>query len=187
MLARRRSCNEFATPQRILVSSTRIIRIWWAFYRFEGEFNFWLFLLAWTYLSGTPLNIYIFTSLPDRSYSARDTRYPSAVRIPEQPWIYLPRFSWVWDGWRKATAGSTVVFREESKVDWGRRSAACYLVGFPTCLIVYIGHWRSVLCWKVLFCSEQISAFIATGKGVLWDGEGRKRFLLSYRPFLVPY
>ena len=30
---------------------------------------------------------------------------------------------------------------------------------------------------KVLFCSEQCSASIATGNGVLSDGEGRKRFL----------
>ena len=30
---------------------------------------------------------------------------------------------------------------------------------------------------KVLFYSEQCSATIATGDGVFWDGEGRKRFL----------
>ena len=47
-------------------------------------------------------------------------------------------------------------------------------------LSVHTGHWWSVLRWKVLFCSEQCSAFITTGNGVLWDGEGRKRFLLPH-------
>ena len=44
-------------------------------------------------------------------------------------------------------------------------------------LSVHTSHWWSVLRRKVLFCSEQCSPSIATGNGILWDGEGRKRFL----------
>ena len=68
--------------------------------------------------------------------SARDTRYQSAVRIQEQPQIYLPRFSWIWDRRREATAGSPVVYGEEIKVDWSRRSAACYLVSFAISMYI---------------------------------------------------
>ena len=64
------------------------------------------------------------------SISARETWYQSSVCIQEQPQVYLPRFSWIWDRRRESTAGSPVVYGEESKVDWCRRSAACYLVSF---------------------------------------------------------
>ena len=47
---------------------------------------------------------------------------------------------------------------------------------------VYTGHWWS-LRWKVLLYSEQCSASIATGNCVLWDGEGRKRFLSLHPSF----
>ena len=110
--------------------------------------------------------------------SARDTRYPSAVRIQEQPRICFPRFSWIWDWRREATAGSPAVSGEESKVDWCRRSAACYLVSFAISSYI-LGYWWPVLWWKVLLCSEQCSASIATGDSVLWDGEGRKRSLIA--------
>ena len=68
--------------------------------------------------------------------SARDTRYPSAIRIQEQPRIHFPRFSWIWDGRREATPGSSVVPGEESKVHWSRRSAACHLVSLYTSIHV---------------------------------------------------
>ena len=110
--------------------------------------------------------------------SARDTRYPSAVRIQDQPRIYLPRFSWIWDRWGEATAGSLVIFGEESKVDRSRRSAACCLVGFAIS--------AHILATDGQFCVERFCfvlnnarplASIAIGNGVFWDGEGRKRFL----------
>ena len=108
---------------------------------------------------------------------ARDARYQSAVRIQEQSGIYLPRFSWVWDGRRETTAGSPVVYKEESKVKGSRRSAACYLVSFAISLGAYTSNWLSVLWLKVLLCSEQCSAAIAAGNGLLWDSKGGKRFL----------
>ena len=98
-------------------------------HRSEDEFYFWHILLAWTHLSGTPLTLDIcYCSWP--YHTARDTWHPSAVCIQEQPRIYLSRFSRIWDRRQKATAGCPVVYGGESKVDWCRRSAACYLVCF---------------------------------------------------------
>ena len=54
---------------------------------------------------------------------------------------------------------------------------SCMLFGQFRYLSVHTGHWWSVLRLKVLYCSEQCSASISTGNGVLWDSEGRKRFL----------
>ena len=107
---------------------------------------------------------------------ARDTRYRSAIRIQEQPPIYLPWFSWIWDRRRETTADSPVVYEEESKVEGSRRSAACYLVGFATSAYIHSPLIFSSV-WKVLFCSEQCSASIATGNDIFWDSEGRKRFV----------
>ena len=129
MLAKQPSCNESATQPRILVSTTTIIRTWWVFIElkmnsgsdFSTSLNlpqryttyYWYLLVCLT--------------LP---ISARNSRYQSAVRIQEQPRICLSRFSRIWDRWREATAGSPVIFGEESKVDRCRLSAACYLVSF---------------------------------------------------------
>ena len=74
--------------------------------------------------------IQISTSVPDPTHTARNTWHQSAVRIQEQPRIYFPRFPWIWDRRQDATAGSFVVYKEESKVDRCRWSAACYLVSF---------------------------------------------------------
>ena len=63
--------------------------------------------------------------------SARETRYQSAVRIQKQPRIHLSWFTWIWDRWWETTAGRLVVFGEESKGHWSKRSAACYLVSLP--------------------------------------------------------
>ena len=127
MLAKRRSCNESATQRRILVSSTTIIRTWWVFIDLKMNSASDIFnQLEPT--SAVLRLLWISTSDLTLPISARDTRYQSAVRIQEQPWIYLPRFSWIRVGRRKATAGSPVIYGEESKVDWSRRSAARYLV-----------------------------------------------------------
>ena len=134
MLAKRRSCNESATQQRILASTT-IRRTWWVFIDLklisasdifnslnlpQRYFIYYKYLpLCWPYIS------------------ARDTRYQSAVRIQEQPPFYLPWFSWIWNRRQEATAGSNVVFEEESQVEGSKRSAACYLVSF-TMISAYI-------------------------------------------------
>ena len=91
--------------------------------------------------------------------SARDTRYQSAIRIQEQPRIYFPRFSWIWDGRREATAGSFVVHKEESKVKGSRRSAACYLVGFA--ILVYI------LAIDGQFCGERFCFVLNNSRPLL--------------------
>ena len=64
--------------------------------------------------------------------------------------------------------------RRQSRLKW---TISCMLFGQFRYLSVHIGHWWSVLRRKVLFCSEQCSTSIVTGKGLLWDGEGRKRYL----------
>ena len=69
----------------------------------------------------------VYLTLP---ISARDSRYQSAFCIQEQPQVYLPWFSWIRDGRREATAGSPVVYGDESKVEGSGRSTACYLVSF---------------------------------------------------------
>ena len=96
--------------------------------------------------------------MPDLTLVARDTWHPLAVRIQEPVQIYLPRFFWIWDRWREAT------------------SISCMLFG-PFAISSYILATDSHLWWKVLFCSEQCSTSIVTGKGLLWDGEGRKWYL----------
>ena len=98
-------------------------------HRPKDEFCFWHFRLARAYLSGISFTIDIYYCF-DSYISAGDTRYQSAVRIQEQSRFYLPRFSWIWDGWREATAGSPVIYGGESKVEGSRRSAACHLVSF---------------------------------------------------------
>ena len=98
-------------------------------HRPEDEFCFWYFQPASTYLSGTTLTIDILAYLTS-PISARHTRYQSVDLIQEQPQTYLPWFSWIWVWRQEATAGSPVVYWEEIKVDWSRRSAACYLVSF---------------------------------------------------------
>ena len=83
--------------------------------------------------------------MPDpNTHTARDTWHPSAVRIQKQPRVHLPWFSWIWDRRRKAASWSSVFYGAESKVNWGRRSATCYLVRFPY-VSVLTGHWWSVL------------------------------------------
>ena len=97
----------------------------------DDELCFWHFQLAWTYFSGTPFIIDMYRLMcPTLPILARDTRYQSAFRIQEQSQVYLPRFSWIWDGRREAIEGSPVVYKEESKIERSRRSAACYLVSF---------------------------------------------------------
>ena len=123
----------------------------------------------------------VYLTLP---ISARDSWYQSAFCIQEQPQVYLPWFSWIRDGRREATAGSPVVYGEESKVDWSRWSAACYLVSFA--ILAYIPTTDEQFWWKVLFCSEQCSASIATGINVLWDSEGRNRFLSPIFQAFIP-
>ena len=54
-----------------------------------------------------------------------------------------------------------------------RQSAACYLVSLVISAYILATDGQ----WKVLFCSEQCLATIATWNRVFWDGEGRKRFL----------
>ena len=73
---------------------------------------------------------YLLLFWPYRDLSARDTRYQSAVRIQDQSRFYLPRFTWIWSGRREATEGRPFVYGNESKVEWSRRSATCYLVSF---------------------------------------------------------
>ena len=97
-------------------------------HRHEDGFCFSKFLLAWTYIRGTPLTTDIYYSV--WPHAARDTWHPSAVRIQEQPWIYFPRFPRIWDRRQEPARGSPVIFGGESKVGWCRRSAACYLVSF---------------------------------------------------------
>ena len=80
----------------------------------DDEFRFWHFLLAWTYLSDTPLLLVCLT-LPIQ-------RGIHDIHIQEQPWIYyLPWFFWIWDRRRKATAGSPVIYGEESRVKRSRQ------------------------------------------------------------------
>ena len=81
--------------------------------------------------------------------SARYTRYQSAVRIPEQPQIYLPWFSWIWDRRREATEGSPFVYGQERKVERCTRSAARYLVGFT--ISAYILATDDQFCYE-RFC-----------------------------------
>ena len=135
-----------------------------------------IFQLAWSYFSRTSLTIVSHLLVCWPYISARDTRYQSTLRIQEQSRIYLPRFSWIWDGRREATAGSPVVYEEKSKVEGSKRSTACYLVGFT--ISAYIPLMVSS-AMKVLFCSEQCSAATPTGNEVFWDSEGRKRFSLT--------
>ena len=94
--------------------------------------------------------------------SAWDTRYQSGVRIQEQPQIYLPRFSWIWDRRQEAMAGSTLVYGEEIKVDWSRRSAACYLVSFATSAYI--------LATDDQFCGERF-CFVLNGARPLFPLE----------------
>ena len=116
----------------------------------EDEFCFWHFLLAQAYLSGTPLTIDIYyCAWP--YHTARDTWHPPAVRIQEQPRIYLPRFSWIWDRRREAIAGSPVVYGGKSEGEKCRRSAACYLVGFAISLYI--------LSTDVHFCGKGFVLF----------------------------
>ena len=180
MLAKRRSCNESVTRPRILVSTT-IRRTWWVFIDMK-------IILLLTFLTSLNLHrryiIYyrrLLLCWPYRDLPARDTRYQSAVRFQEQSWFYLPRFTWIWGGRREATAGSPVVYRDESKVEGSKGSASRYLVSFA--ISAYTSPWWSVPWWKVLFRSEQCSATIATGNDLFWDSESRKWFLsiLSFR------
>ena len=64
MLAKRRFCNEFVTQARTLVSTTRIIRTWWVFIdlKMNSASDIFYFLLAWTYVGGTPFHIDIYYS-----------------------------------------------------------------------------------------------------------------------------
>ena len=96
----------------------------------KDEFCFWQSQLAWTYLSGTSFTIDIYLLLYWPYISARDTRYQSAICIQEQSRFYLPRFSWIWDRRRDATAESPVIYGREGKVEGSTRSAPCYLVSF---------------------------------------------------------
>ena len=157
MLAKRRSCNESARQLRTPVSTTRIIRTWWVFIdlKMKSASNI---LLAWTYLSGTPLTTDIYY-VSDPTRTARDTRYQSAVRIQEQPRIYLPRFSWIWDRRREATAGSSVVYGGKSKVNWCRQSAACYLVSF------FISTY--ILATDGRFCGERFCFVLNNARPLL--------------------
>ena len=140
----------------------------------KNEFCFSHFQPAWTYLSGTLFSIDIYYCV-DPTYQARDTWYQSAVCVQEQSRFHLPRFSWIWDRRRETTAGSPVVYEEESGVEGSTRSAACYLVSFA--ISAYTSPWWSFPWWKVLFRSEQCSATIATGNNLFRDSESRKRFL----------
>ena len=136
MLAKRRSCNESVTQPRTLVSTT-IRRTWWVFIDLK-------IILLLTFLTSLNLHrryiIYyrrLLLCWPYRDLPARDTRYQSAVRFQEQSWFYLPRFTWIWGGRREATAGSPVVYRDESKVEGSKGSASRYLVSF-TMISTYI-------------------------------------------------
>ena len=128
MLAKLRSCNEFAIQPRTLVS-TMMIRTWWAFrdliMNSAADISTSLNLPQRYSTYNWNLLVYL-----TQSISARDTRYQSAVRIQEQSRIYLPRFSWFWDWRQEATSERPVVYEEESKVEGSRWSAACYLVSF---------------------------------------------------------
>ena len=112
------------------------------------------FQLARTYLSSTPLTIDIYLLCLTLPISARYTRYQSAVRIPEQPQIYLPWFSWIRDRRREATEGSPFVHGQERKVERCTRSAARYLVGFT--ISAYILATDDQFCLKgfVLFLTK---------------------------------
>ena len=81
------------------------------------------------------------------------------IHIQEQPWIYLPWFFWIWDRRRKATAGSPVVYGEESRVERSRRSAACYMVDFP--ISVYI------LTIDGQFCGEKFCFVLNNSRPLL--------------------
>ena len=158
MLVRRRSCKKSAILPRTLASTTRIIRIWWVVHKFEDAFCFWHLQIARTYLGGTPLTIVTYCAWP-LPISARDTQYWSGVRIQEQPRIYLPRFSWIWDRRREATAGSPLVHGEESKVERCRQSAACYLV----CFIIS----AYILATDGLFCGERFCFLLNKARPLL--------------------
>ena len=59
------------------------------------------------------------------------------------------------------------------------RSRQCYLVGLAYFLVTD-GQFCDE---RFLFCSGQCSASIEIGKGVLWDGQRRKRFLSPHLSF----
>ena len=161
-LAKRRSCNESATPPRTPVSTTTI-RTWWAFVE----------------LKMNSLLIFFSLNLPQR-YSTYYRYLLVCLTLPIQRGIHDIHRAFAFksnpgfifhdspgfesgDGEQMQDVLSFI----ETKAKSTQVDDQLHVIWSVRNLRLHTGLWWSVLWWKVSFSFEQFSASIATGNGVL--------------------